>query len=465
LGRSLRDSVWTRFVAKNGCGVDCGAPKIACYAKGMRDRYRLGGLGNDQLLAALSGLVRRENDLISDLLAHLAELDERRLYLDLGFTSLFAYCTEALGFCKSSAGRRIAVARVCRKYPEAFARIARGELQLSTLSLLASHLSMENAAELFEACKRKSCDQVEELLAARFPKPDVRDSIRRLPARPEARAPDGGRAPEVLANAIGSAEHPLAYALSEAGRETRAAETRRADEAETTDAGTTRPPLRGRPVLPAQRKLEPLSPDRFGVHFTADTEFRELLEEVRGLASHREAGGELLSLMKRGLEAYRRELKKQRFGVSCRSQRAPSEVALRGKRFEGLERSASDTLDTSDTLDASAALNKRGRYEVAKRRSRRIPAAVARAVYARDEGCCTFCSAEGRRCGARRFLELDHITPWAAGGASTVENLRLRCRAHNQHSARRYFGADFMRSKLVCAAPRACVGQSRIDSI
>jgi hypothetical protein len=107
-------------------------------------------------LAALSGLVPREHDLMSDLLAHLAELDERRLYLGLGFTSLFAYCAEALGFCKSSAGRRIAVARVCRKYPEAFARIARGDFQLSALSLLAPHLTRENAAELFEACKRTS---------------------------------------------------------------------------------------------------------------------------------------------------------------------------------------------------------------------------------------------------------------------------------------------------------------------
>src|SRR5450432_3512204 len=111
----------------------------------MRDRYRLVGVGNQDLVAALSTLVRRENDLMSDLLAHLAELDERRLYLDLGFTSLFAYCTEALGFCKSSAGRRIAVARTCRKYPEAFVRVARGELQLSVLSLLGPHLNAENA--------------------------------------------------------------------------------------------------------------------------------------------------------------------------------------------------------------------------------------------------------------------------------------------------------------------------------
>jgi hypothetical protein len=286
--RSRRGSFETSFVPENASGVDCETREIACYAKGMRDRYRLGGLGNDQLLATLSALVRREHDLMSDLLAHLAELDERRLYLDLGFTSLFAYCTEALGFCKSSAGRRIAVARVCRKYPEAFARIAGGELQLSALSLLAPHLTFENAVDLFEACKRKSCDQVEELLAARFPKPDVRDSIRRLPARPEARTPDGGRAPEALTDTIESSERSLRYATAEAPIDTRADEAPRAAETpRPDDAGTTRGRLPTLPALPAQRKLEPLSPDRFGVHFTADTEFRELLAEVRALASHR----------------------------------------------------------------------------------------------------------------------------------------------------------------------------------
>jgi hypothetical protein len=253
----------------------------------MQDRYRLGGLGNDELLAALAGLVRRENDLMSDLLAHLAELDERRLYLELGFSSLFAYCTKALGFCKSAAGRRIAVARVCRKYPEAFARVARGELQLSALSLLAQHLNSENATELFDACGRKSCEQVEELLAARFPRPDVRDSIRRLPARAEV-APDGGCAGDAAQLACASAQS-----------------------AQSNSPRVAAPPP---PSLPAQRKLEPLSPDRFGVHFTADAEFRELLEEVRALASHREPDGNLLRLMKRGLEAYRRELQKQRFG-------------------------------------------------------------------------------------------------------------------------------------------------------
>jgi hypothetical protein len=81
--------------------------------------------------------------------------------------------------------------------PEAFARVARGELQLSVLSLLAQHLTSDNATELFDACSRKSCEQVEELLVALFPKPDVRDLIRRLPARAEV-APDGAHDPTHL---------------------------------------------------------------------------------------------------------------------------------------------------------------------------------------------------------------------------------------------------------------------------
>src|SRR5450755_4622948 len=114
----------------------------------MRDRYRLVGVGNEELLAALSALVKRERELLADFLAHLAELDERRLFLELGFPSLFAYCTDALGLSRSSAGRRIAAARVCRRFPEAFARAARGELQLSVLCELGKYLNPANASEL-----------------------------------------------------------------------------------------------------------------------------------------------------------------------------------------------------------------------------------------------------------------------------------------------------------------------------
>src|SRR6187455_712555 len=154
----------------------------------MSNQYRLVDVGNSQLLAGLSELVRQSNGLTAQVLAHLVELEERMLHLELGLRSLFAYCVEALGMSEGTAGRRVTAARVCRRFPEAFERVARGELHLCALCALAPHMNPENSAELFEACRGKTRRQVEELLAARFPRPDVREQIRRLPVRAQLAA-------------------------------------------------------------------------------------------------------------------------------------------------------------------------------------------------------------------------------------------------------------------------------------
>ncbi len=94
----------------------------------------------------------------------------------------------------------------------------------------------------------------------------------------------------------------------------------------------------------------------------------------------------------------------------------------------------------------------------ARRRStsaRHIPAHVRRAVSDRDRYPCTFVSASGRRCVERRFLEFDHVHPVARGGEATLENTRLRCRAHNQHEAERLYGAGFMREKRLAGKAKA----------
>src|SRR3954470_6812485 len=116
----------------------------------MGSRYRLVAVGNSELLAGLSALVRQSNVLTAQVLAHLVQLEERMLHLELGFSSLFSYCVEALGMSEGSAGRRVTAARVCRRFPEAFERVARGELHLCALCALAPHLKPDNSAELFE---------------------------------------------------------------------------------------------------------------------------------------------------------------------------------------------------------------------------------------------------------------------------------------------------------------------------
>jgi 5-methylcytosine-specific restriction endonuclease McrA len=65
---------------------------------------------------------------------------------------------------------------------------------------------------------------------------------------------------------------------------------------------------------------------------------------------------------------------------------------------------------------------------------------VRRAVCARDANRCAFVSKHGRRCEETRFLEFHHVVPRAAGGGATVDNIQLRCRAHNGHEVDLFFG-------------------------
>ena len=75
----------------------------------------------------------------------------------------------------------------------------------------------------------------------------------------------------------------------------------------------------------------------------------------------------------------------------------------------------------------------------AGKRSRHIPAEIRRTVWARDDGRCRFEGPQGR-CTETGLLEFHHVVPYADGGATTADNLELRCAAHNRYEAQQYFG-------------------------
>ena len=68
--------------------------------------------------------------------------------------------------------------------------------------------------------------------------------------------------------------------------------------------------------------------------------------------------------------------------------------------------------------------------------SRHIPASVRRDVWKRDGARCAFEGRRGQRCAETDFLEYHHVIPYALGGPTTIDNLELRCRAHNAYQAR-----------------------------
>ena len=136
-------------------------------------RYSLSHLSDEFLLRSLIALVAQDRATTAEMLAHIAEVDERKLYLPAGYSSMFAYCVGELHFSEDATLRRITAARAARRFPAIFEAVARGHLHLTAVSRLAPHLTEGNADELIGAASHRTTQEIEQLLAERFPQTDL----------------------------------------------------------------------------------------------------------------------------------------------------------------------------------------------------------------------------------------------------------------------------------------------------
>src|SRR5438445_11464513 len=147
------------------------------------DHQLIASLTNDELLAATRDLVRRSCSMEADLLVHMGEIDERKLYLDRAFSSMFTFCTRELGFSEGAAYNRIFVARAARKLPALIEAVRSGKVHLAGLRLLAPHLTPHNHQQLLAKAAGRSKDEIAELVAALAPRPPPPTMIRKMPER------------------------------------------------------------------------------------------------------------------------------------------------------------------------------------------------------------------------------------------------------------------------------------------
>ena len=117
--------------------------------------WRLEALSDRQLLERVGSVLGSSRRLTAELIAHLGEVEERRLHLLAACSSMFAYCLK-LGMTEDEAYRRIEVARLARRYPAIFPLLAAGRLSISVVALLKHHLSEDNHPELLATVAGKS---------------------------------------------------------------------------------------------------------------------------------------------------------------------------------------------------------------------------------------------------------------------------------------------------------------------
>lgn len=127
-------------------------------------------LTDKTLLLDTKTLVNREREITTKILHHLREIEKRRLFSDLKYGSLFAYCTGELGYSESSAQRRIVASRMLEDLPEIEDKIEEGILSLTNLSQANKFFRLhkieesEDKIEILEQIENLSKDQCERKL-------------------------------------------------------------------------------------------------------------------------------------------------------------------------------------------------------------------------------------------------------------------------------------------------------------
>ena len=318
------------------------------------------------LLRSFRADVAARRGVTARILAQLAEIDERRLWVPEAYSSLHAFCVAELRCSSQKAYKWIQVARAVRRFPALLEAIADGRLTRTGVIILAPHLDEANSAELIALASGRAAADIERLLGERTV---------RMKQVAEAQAPalDGGN-------------FQLSARIVEGVSDTVAAASNRPD-------------------------LSLSSPDDETLVRLVGSD-SELLRHAKDLVAHAIPSRDSSKVVVRALKLLIEQEKKQKYGAGVRTRKPETSV------------SASP------------------RY---------IPAEVRWAVQQRDGERCTYVSPDGRRCEATSWLEYDHIVPVARGGESTVENLRIRCRAHNQYEAERTFGTAFMKGKRAAA--------------
>ncbi len=453
-------------------------------------------LPDRQLLSRMILVARNERAATIDAVLHLAEIDRRRLYLTLAFSSLFDYCTRHLEYSSSAAGRRIQAARCIRRCPDVLAALRRSEVTLHTVALIAPVITDANRRELLRRVRGKTQREVEAIVAEHKPPVAFRDRVRPVCVRVPAPAvtPLPALAPRSEPEPAPQSAPPRAceknnfshsgsdsiepvVGKSAAGPDTSSPSTGVAGSALPSEAdqrAASETPAAIPDATPAaiiEKKLL--------IQFLADEAFMRKYEEARSLLSNRvgttsfEAvfGALLDEFVERHSPEKRRKRrvarrakstgsvnKKRRQKTETKSPEpsgrttsttspGPSRRTPTAAQPEPSHRTSADVQpEPSHRVSAAvpSALSRQTPAAVPPERSRRIPAAVRDAVFVRDGGRCTYVGSTGRRCGSTHRLQVDHIQPFSRGGPNTPSNLRLLCAWHNRSEAERLLDAHSM---------------------
>ena len=436
--------------------------------------FALGRLPDHVLLARTRQLVDRERHLHVEIIDHLREIEDRDLHLARGFSTLFDYAVNELGYSNGAAWRRTLAMRLCRRMPDVRERLRNGSLTLSTAAQLQSAFERQERKRRREWAQQQK-RRAEQAAASRPAPAAARDgqSKDRLPAGTAASPPAASgsvraQAPAVVLDATGQRE----LVKQATGKSSRQVEELLAS----VDPSLASP----------REQIRSRGDGTWTFTVVVDRECRQGLDHLKALLSHVDPAMSYGQLVNRLVQdELRRRDPRQRgstgtdarpaatdgsaakrtvpaessghpggngaatakpvatAGAPSASKREAQPVPSGAPGENGTAPEPAETVSTAkcaagDRAAAPSTPNQPGTGDAGRRQpaptGRVIPAAIKRAVWERDQGRCSYVDpTTGRRCSSRHLLQIDHIRPWAKGGGAEPDNLRLLCHAHHRH--------------------------------
>ncbi len=405
---------------------------------------RLSQISNDLLITDLKDLVAQEREMLLEILRYLKEVENRQLYLKMGYPSLFAFLTEALSYSEGAAQRRIQAMRLMKALPEVEPKIESGEISLSVASQVQGFIQREDKKrkmekapllkpteklELLNQLEGTSSRECERQLVKIFPegamplektKPlsesktliqfvadaELMNKMQRLKSLTSHTNPEGKY--EVLFNKLTE----LALDKLDPQRRAERIEKRKKQESAKQSPKTHNP---------SPENLPPAD------HLKAQKKSPNTKESPRAGApcGARALGG---SLIRKAVDQppcpTQQQLKPTPPPTSAVTD-DPKEAFLLTKKTTKLNLVTRKTVEQSSKLAPPTSAVPRTRY---------IPNQLRDQIYRRDNYRCQYRDSRIQKsCGSNHQLELDHKYPFSTGGEHSNENLRVYCRRHNQY--------------------------------
>ena len=374
----------------------------------MRTFQNIQKISHKELLSQTKFLVLKERSLHTQILRHLSEIKSRQLHLKMGFSSLFEYAVKELGYSEGAAYRRIQAMKLCQQVPETAQKIQEGKLSLSSASQIQT---------FFE----KKVKQEREQKAEKSPPP-------KNPLTPSS--------PQKETQQLGFSLTEKKKILQEVeGNSTR----------DTMKLLAQKDPSLALPT----EKVRYLGGGKVEIRLVVDEGCQKRLESLLHLLAHKNPSlsyAELLSILsqeaiqkhdpmlkkvKRSTLTSPQKLASTKLPEEVKSMTTHSRQELEGE-IKKLSSEVKKTQKCSEPIRTTSPqkLEKKGNPT---KESRYIPSAIKNYVWQRDGGRCNYMNHQTKRqCNSTYMLQVDHIQPFAYGGSSKAENLRLSCAAHNQ---------------------------------